>query len=113
MREQIELLKNHAQLQTDGAERLQRIAVVVARAKHVLADSDLAGLECLKAVEAAQECAFSSARRTDHRGDVAFRDRQRNAAEHGQRAVILLKIGGFDHCLPSPANWRSLQRAKT
>ena len=82
MREQIELLKDHAQLQANRSKGCQSIAIVVARAERVLADADLAGLKWFQAIQAAQERALAAAGWTDDRGNITLGDGQRNAAKN-------------------------------
>ena len=69
------------QLSAHGVDGFAGIAIVIAWRERVLADADLAGVESIESVEAAEESAFAAAGWADDGGDFAFGDGQRNAAQ--------------------------------
>src|SRR6185436_19042579 len=89
------LLEDHADV---AAQRAQLTALPAAHAgdEPVPGDRDLAGIEALQVVEAAQERALARARRADQGDGLARRDLGLDAAQHRVLAVALVQRADHD-----------------
>jgi hypothetical protein len=98
--EQVELLEHHADLH---AQRTERLAVPPAhpRAQLDTRDVDLACIERLQVVEAAQERRLSAARGPDDRDRLALVDLGAHAREDVPLAVSLRELADADHATAS------------
>jgi hypothetical protein len=97
VREEMELLEDHAHARADGAVRLRLERLRHARLERGAVDLHAAAVEVLEAVQAAQERALAAAGRTDDHGDIALRHVERDAAQHLVHAVALGELVHADH----------------
>jgi hypothetical protein len=102
VREQVEALEDHAELEPDLPER--PLARLAARAGVELeaVDRDRAPLECLESVQAAEERALAAAGGADDRRHLAPRDRERDPPEDLEGAMPLDQAIDVDHARMPP-----------
>jgi hypothetical protein len=96
---QIEMLEYHPRRGAKGCELAVAAfgASSIAKLHFAVADADSSAIGVLKQVDAAQECRFARAARSD---DCHYRtslDAQRYPLQNLKRAECLPEIGNFDH----------------
>ncbi len=101
VREQVEVLENHAHLDADAADvgfrHVVADAMHIARHQRFAFDDDAPAVDRLKVIETAQEGALARAGRADHGDHLALGDIERNALQHFERAEALVHVVGVDH----------------
>lgn len=95
MGKQVVALEDDADVLTQGAQ------VDIGSVDAVVADADLAGIDLLEAVDAAQRRALAGARATDQHQHLAALDCEADAVQHLERAEALMDLvedddGAFD-----------------
>ncbi len=109
MREQVELLKHHADLLTQGAQ-------IGACGVQIFAiDLDHTIVDRLQAVERAQQGAFARAAATNDCHDLALFDRQIDAFEYVMIAIVFMQGGNSKqrHAVSFPDGARTATRGST
>ena len=96
VREEVELLEDHAALHADLVHVLLEAAAVAAAGDVHVADPDLAGRGVLEEVQAAQEGALAGAGRPDEHDYLALVDLEVDALEHVVPAEVLLQALDLD-----------------
>src|SRR5512141_732769 len=97
MRKEVELLEHEADLTPHRLQQARVGSRVGGGCQHAAAHADLAALERLKPVEAAQKRALAAAGRPDDGVNLAFLHLERDALENLVGAVALDKTGDGDH----------------
>src|SRR6185503_13329456 len=94
------------------AERAQHAAITRAHAWTQLraGDVDLAAVEALEVVEAAEQRGLAATRRPDDRDRLALVDLRADVGEHAELAVALRELADADH---APASSRVAAPAPT
>ena len=106
MREQVEALEHDADVAA------QRVEVDAGAADAVVVQADLAALDRLQAVDAAQQRGLAAARGADQADDLVRLDVEAEALEHLEGAVALVDVLDLDqgHQPPRVRRWsRSMQ----
>jgi hypothetical protein len=89
--EQVEPLKDHGNLGSDG------LYVRAVRLNPPTVHTHLAPVATLEAIDAAEQCRFAGAGRTDNANDLALRYLCRNPAKNFDRPKTLAEVGYGDH----------------
>ena len=101
MREQVEILEDHADvgalLRGVAGRNLVEDAVALAVADQLAVDVQAAGVDLLEVIDAAQQRRLARTRGADEAGDRAARDLEIDALEHLQAAEGLAHVAGLDH----------------
>jgi len=96
VRKEVELLEHHAHLGAHGVD-------ILCRVQGDAVNDDLAAVEFLQAVDAAQQGRFSRARWPDNHHYLAFTDIQADAAkrfDHAERFGYIFNVNDrFFHCV--------------
>jgi hypothetical protein len=104
VREEQELLEDHADLPAQGGKIVQDLA---AAEKDLLAeDRHVGGVGHLEQVEAAQEGTLAAAALAHERDDAAGADVEVDALEHRAAVVGLLQAADRDGCFPGVGGLR-------
>ena len=102
VREQVEVLEHHAHAATDAAHfgfgHVAGASLGVIGHQGLAIDADLALVDELQVVQAAQQRALARTRGADQRHHLALVDAQRHAAQDLQRPEALVQVAGIDHC---------------
>ena len=92
MREELEVLKDHAQEPAHAPGGGAVGAIHHGRTQHMVAHADFAGVERIEAVQTAQQRGLAAAAGADERHGLARLDRQADAVEHLPVAEALRNI---------------------
>ena len=113
VREQVEVLKHHADLRAHRGDRAigmrTETTLDLVAIDQLAVDADASLLRDLEMVDAAQQRGLSAAGGTDDADDLADRDREVDPSQYVQRAEMLVQPFDLDHW---PACHRDLRHAR-